>query len=111
MLVKLAINGEKHEADVEPRLLLVHLIREVLRLTGTHIGCDASEASWAARLIVASSGCAPLSAASAWVALIGVRPTLASPIPTCAHVPFAARARCAATATVAKSPTFRPSLT
>jgi carbon-monoxide dehydrogenase small subunit len=40
MLVKLAINGEKHEADVEPRLLLVHLIRDVLRLTGTHIGCD-----------------------------------------------------------------------
>ena len=40
MLVKVAINGEKHEADVEPRLLLVHLIREVFRLTGTHIGCD-----------------------------------------------------------------------
>jgi carbon-monoxide dehydrogenase small subunit len=40
MLVQLAINGERHEADVEPRLLLVHLIRDVLRLTGTHIGCD-----------------------------------------------------------------------
>ena len=40
MRVQLSINGEKHEADVEPRLLLVHLIREVLRLTGTHIGCD-----------------------------------------------------------------------
>jgi len=40
MVVKLSINGDKHEADVEPRLLLVHLIREVLRLTGTHIGCD-----------------------------------------------------------------------
>jgi carbon-monoxide dehydrogenase small subunit len=40
MLVKLSINGEKHEADVEPRLLLVHMIREVVRLTGTHIGCD-----------------------------------------------------------------------
>jgi carbon-monoxide dehydrogenase small subunit len=40
MLVKVVINGEKHEADVEPRLLLVHLIREVFRLTGTHIGCD-----------------------------------------------------------------------
>ena len=40
MQVKLAINGEKYEADVEPRLLLVHLIREVFRLTGTHIGCD-----------------------------------------------------------------------
>ena len=40
MRVQLTINGEKHEADVEPRLLLVHLIRDVLRLTGTHIGCD-----------------------------------------------------------------------
>ena len=40
MRVNVAINGEKHEADVEPRLLLVHLIREVFRLTGTHIGCD-----------------------------------------------------------------------
>jgi carbon-monoxide dehydrogenase small subunit len=40
MLVTLSINGEKHEADVEPRLLLVHMIRDVLRLTGTHIGCD-----------------------------------------------------------------------
>jgi aerobic carbon-monoxide dehydrogenase small subunit len=40
MLVKLSINGEQHEADVEPRLLLVHMLRDVLRLTGTHIGCD-----------------------------------------------------------------------
>ncbi len=40
MRVQVAINGEKHEAEVEPRLLLVHLIREVFRLTGTHIGCD-----------------------------------------------------------------------
>jgi aerobic carbon-monoxide dehydrogenase small subunit len=40
MRVELTINGEKHEADVEPRLLLVHMIRDVLRLTGTHIGCD-----------------------------------------------------------------------
>jgi carbon-monoxide dehydrogenase small subunit len=40
MLVQVAINGEKHEAEVEPRLLLVHLIRDMFRLTGTHIGCD-----------------------------------------------------------------------
>ncbi|HEX4836890.1 MAG TPA: (2Fe-2S)-binding protein [bacterium] len=40
MLVRVSINGEKREAEVEPRLLLVHLIREVFRLTGTHIGCD-----------------------------------------------------------------------
>jgi len=40
MQVQVTINGEKHQTEVEPRLLLVHLIREVLRLTGTHIGCD-----------------------------------------------------------------------
>jgi carbon-monoxide dehydrogenase small subunit len=36
------VNGVEHAAEVEPRLLLVHFIREVLRLTGTHIGCDTS---------------------------------------------------------------------
>jgi len=40
VLVQLTINGEKQQAEVEPRLLLVHLLRDVLRLTGTHIGCD-----------------------------------------------------------------------
>jgi carbon-monoxide dehydrogenase small subunit len=40
MLVQVAINGEKRQAEVESRLLLVHFIRDVLRLTGTHIGCD-----------------------------------------------------------------------
>ncbi len=38
--VKLTINGQPYEAQVEPRLLLVHFIREVAGLTGTHIGCD-----------------------------------------------------------------------
>jgi aerobic carbon-monoxide dehydrogenase small subunit len=36
------VNGAVHEAEVESRLLLVHLLRENLRLTGTHIGCDTS---------------------------------------------------------------------
>jgi carbon-monoxide dehydrogenase small subunit len=40
--VQVTVNGESHEADVEPRLLLVHLIRDVFGLTGTHIGCDTS---------------------------------------------------------------------
>jgi carbon-monoxide dehydrogenase small subunit len=40
--IKVTINGQTHEADVESRLLLVHFIREVLNLTGTHIGCDSS---------------------------------------------------------------------
>jgi carbon-monoxide dehydrogenase small subunit len=41
-LVKVKINGREREAAVEPRLLLVHFIREALALTGTHIGCDTS---------------------------------------------------------------------
>jgi len=40
--VRLTVNGEIREADVEPRLLLVHLLRDVFLLTGTHIGCDTS---------------------------------------------------------------------
>jgi carbon-monoxide dehydrogenase small subunit len=38
--VSITVNGVKSAHDVEPRLLLVHYIREVLGLTGTHIGCD-----------------------------------------------------------------------
>jgi carbon-monoxide dehydrogenase small subunit len=40
--ISVTVNGEVHEADVEPRLLLVHLLRENFGLTGTHIGCDTS---------------------------------------------------------------------
>lgn len=42
MKINLSINGQKHEADVEPRLLLVHFIRDLAGLTGTHIGCETS---------------------------------------------------------------------
>ncbi|SHK29516.1 (2Fe-2S)-binding protein [Rhodothermus profundi] len=38
--VTLTVNGTTHTAEVEPRLLLVHFLREHLNLTGTHIGCD-----------------------------------------------------------------------
>jgi aerobic carbon-monoxide dehydrogenase small subunit len=38
--ITVTVNGEPHTADVEPRLLLTGLIREVLGLTGTHVGCD-----------------------------------------------------------------------
>jgi carbon-monoxide dehydrogenase small subunit len=38
--VHLAVNGQHHEVEVEPRLLLVHLLRDKLGLTGTHVGCD-----------------------------------------------------------------------
>ncbi len=37
------VNGTSHTHDVEPRLLLVHFLRDVLGLTGTHVGCDTSQ--------------------------------------------------------------------
>jgi aerobic carbon-monoxide dehydrogenase small subunit len=40
MQITVTVNGVQHTTDIEPRLLLVHLIREKLELTGTHIGCD-----------------------------------------------------------------------
>ena len=40
--ISVTVNGTAREAEVESRLLLVHLIREVFRLTGTHVGCDTS---------------------------------------------------------------------
>ena len=40
MQVNLTVNGREVSADVEPRTLLVHLIRENLHLTGTHVGCE-----------------------------------------------------------------------
>ena len=42
MQITVTVNGAEHSLDVEPRTLLVHLIREDLGLTGTHIGCDST---------------------------------------------------------------------
>jgi aerobic carbon-monoxide dehydrogenase small subunit len=41
--VSMTINGTTHTHEVEPRLLLVHYIRELAGLTGTHVGCDTSQ--------------------------------------------------------------------
>jgi len=41
--ISMTINGVKASHDVEPRLLLVHYIRELVGLTGTHVGCDTSQ--------------------------------------------------------------------
>ena len=38
--IEVTVNGQHYRREVEPRLLLVQLLREELRLTGTHIGCD-----------------------------------------------------------------------
>ena len=40
--IQITVNGASREGDVESRTLLVHFLRESLRLTGTHIGCDTS---------------------------------------------------------------------
>ena len=40
--VSIMVNGQKRTADVEPRLLLAHLLRQGFKLTGTHTGCDTS---------------------------------------------------------------------
>ncbi|HEX7101211.1 MAG TPA: (2Fe-2S)-binding protein [Nitrolancea sp.] len=41
--VTITVNGTTHTSEVEPRLLLVHYLRDVLDLTGTHVGCDTSQ--------------------------------------------------------------------
>src|SRR5882724_6065222 len=41
--ITLTVNEKRHVVDVEPRTLLVELLREQLRLTGTHVGCDTSQ--------------------------------------------------------------------
>ena len=40
--ISMSVNGVSHQHEVEPRLLLVHYLRDVLGLTGTHIGCETS---------------------------------------------------------------------
>lgn len=40
--ISVNVNGTDHSADVEPRLLLIHLLRDVLDMTGTHLACDTS---------------------------------------------------------------------
>lgn len=41
--ISLSVNGVTRQAEIEPRLLLAHLLRDELNLTGTHIGCDTSQ--------------------------------------------------------------------
>ncbi len=43
MKVSMTVNGDQYANDVEPRLLLVHYLREVLGLTGAHIGCETTQ--------------------------------------------------------------------
>jgi carbon-monoxide dehydrogenase small subunit len=49
--ISMTVNGKVRKAQVEPRLLLVHFLREQLHLTGTHIGCDTSQCGACAVLV------------------------------------------------------------
>ena len=49
--ITVEVNGRRKEADVEPRLLLAHFLRESLGLTGTHIGCDTTSCGACAVLL------------------------------------------------------------
>ena len=62
--VALVVNGTRREVDVEPRRLLVQLLREDLDLTGTHVGCDTSQCGCCTVLVngKAVSGCLYLAA-------------------------------------------------
>ena len=51
MNVTITVNGRPYQSDVEPRLLLVHFLRDVIGLTGTKIGCDTSQCGACAVLV------------------------------------------------------------
>lgn len=50
-LVTITLNGQQQQAEAEPRMLLVHFIRDVLGMTGTHIGCDTTSCGACAVLL------------------------------------------------------------
>lgn len=51
LTINVTVNGQPYQGAVEPRLLLVHYLRDHLRLTGTHIGCDTSQCGACAVLL------------------------------------------------------------
>ena len=42
MRVTMTLNGRRRDDDIDPRMLLVHYLRDILNLTGTHVGCETS---------------------------------------------------------------------
>jgi carbon-monoxide dehydrogenase small subunit len=62
--IQVKVNGTAHASEVEPRLLLVHYLRDVLNLTGTHVGCDTSQCGACTILVngVSAKACTMLAA-------------------------------------------------
>ena len=56
MNISITVNGEKHDADVEPRTLLVYFLREQLGLKGTNVGCDTTSCGACTVLAVQADG-------------------------------------------------------
>jgi len=54
--IRVTVNGASREAEVDARLLLVHFLRDVLRLTGTHVGCDTTHCGACTVLAVQADG-------------------------------------------------------
>jgi len=57
--IQVTVNRVEHQSEVEPRVLLVHYLRDLLRLTGTHVGCDTSQCGACTVLVdgVATKSC------------------------------------------------------
>ena len=67
--ITVTVNDTKYAHDVESRLLLVHYLRDVLRLTGTHVGCDTSQCGSCTVLVdgLAVKSCTPASGTGQWL--------------------------------------------
>ena len=103
MNVSVRINGEVQEHDVEPRMLLVHYLRDVVGLTGTNIGCDTSSCG-ACTVLWAASRSSP---APCW----RPRPTVPTSRPSRAWPPATGCTRCrrrSASTTPCSAATARP---
>jgi carbon-monoxide dehydrogenase small subunit len=69
MQISMTVNGADVTSEIEPRVLLVHYIREVLGLTGTHWGCDTSNCGTCVVLMDGQpvKSCTVLAAMAAWL--------------------------------------------
>ncbi len=100
--VSMTVNGKAVSAHVDPRTLLVQYLRENLRLTGTHVGCDTSQCG---ACVVHVDGRAIKSCTALAVSLNGAHVTT---IEGLARIPRSRRARCAMSAIMSPSSSPTP---